>query len=53
MKQVKMITPSGRTLIANQPDEVPDSVKIAEVQFDLAVKGMREGLFSVGCKQRF
>lgn len=52
MKQVKMITPSGRTLVANQPDEVPDSVEITEVQFDLALKEMREGPFSMGCRQK-
>lgn len=51
MKQVKMITPSGRTLITNQSDEFPtDSVQITEVQFDLALKGLTEVGFSMGCK---
>jgi hypothetical protein len=51
MKQVKMITPSGRVLITNQSDEFPeDTMEITEVQFDLALKGSREGPFSIGCK---
>lgn len=48
MKEVTFKTPSGRTLITNMPDELPDNMTITEADFDKALELMKQPPISMG-----